>query len=82
MSELVSKIGPFDAATRTVHVTFAAGDILHKRRVNAVLKPDGKYDAKGTKERVAEVSRGVAEKIILGVIVQPPVEEEREAGSA
>ena len=36
----------------------------------------GKCDRKKTAERVAEVARGVAAKIDLGVIVAPPVEEE------
>ena len=44
--------------------------------VRAVLTAAGKCDRKKTAERVAEVARGVAAKIDLGVIVAPPVEEE------
>lgn len=76
MSELTTKIGGFNAAKRTVAVTFTAGDIVHTRHVNAVLNASGKYDAKATKARVAEVARGVAEKIDLGVIVAPPEQED------
>lgn len=76
MPELTSKIGAFNAATRTVPVTFTAGDVVHKRSVNAVLTEAGKYDAKATKVRVAEVARGVAAKIDLGVIVAPIEEDD------
>lgn len=75
MAELSTKIGAFNAAKRTVPVTFTVGDIVHRRDVNAVLGATGKYDAKATKLRVAEVARGVAAKIDLGVIVAP-IEEE------
>ncbi len=64
---LKTKIGAFDAASGTVPVTFTAGAIVHSRRVNAVVA-GGKYDAKATKARVAEVALGVAAKIELGVI--------------
>ena len=74
MTDLTTKIGAFDAETRTVSVTFTSGDIKHERRVNAVLKDDGTYDRAGTKERVAEVARGVAHKIGLGVITIPSPE--------
>lgn len=50
MSELTTKIGPFNAETRTVSVTFTSGDIVYKREVNAVLEEDGSYDRKGTKQ--------------------------------
>lgn len=71
MSELTTKIGRFDAQSRTVPVIFTNGGIVHERRVNAVIRPDGSHDAKATKARVAEVARGVAAKIDLGVIVAP-----------
>lgn len=61
-------IGKFDPETRQVPVTFAEGDIKHKRQVNAVLKEDGSYDKAATKARVEEVAEGVAHKISLGVI--------------
>ena len=79
MTELTTKIGAFDAETRSVPVTFTSGDIKHERRVNAVLKGDGSYDRAATKERVAEVALGVAHKIGLGVITVPPPEPEMPA---
>ena len=75
MAEPTTKIGAFNSAKRTVPVTFTSGDVVHKRDVNAVLGDTGKYDAKATKIRVAEVARGVAAKIDLGVIVAP-IEDE------
>lgn len=71
MPELTTKIGAYNPESRTVPVKFTSGDIVHERRVNAVLTVEGKYDAKATKARVAEVARGVAAKIDLGVIVAP-----------
>ena len=82
MTELTTKIGAFNTAKRTVPVTFTSGDLVHKRDVNAVVGANGKYDAKATKARVAEVARGVAEKISLGVIVTPPIEESEAPGDA
>lgn len=79
MTELTTKIGAFDSESRSVSVTFTSGDIKHERRVNAVLKDDGTYDKAATKERVAEVARGVAHKIGLGVITMPPPEPEMPA---
>lgn len=61
-------IGTYDAATRSVPVTFTQGDIKHRRSVNAVLKEDGSYDRTATKARVEEVALGVAVKIEAGVI--------------
>ena len=78
MTELTTKIGAYNAAKRTVPVKFTRGDVVHERSVNAVLTDDGKYDAKATKTRVAEVARGVAAKIDLGVIVAP-IEDEAPA---
>lgn len=72
MNEMTTKIGKFNKSTRTVPVTFISGDIRHERTVNAVLKDDGSYDRAATKARVEEVARGVAHKIGLGVIVNPP----------
>ena len=68
MPELTTKIGSFNAETRSVPVTFTCGEIVHKREVNAVLKDDGSYDRVATKARFEEVGRGVAHKIAAGVI--------------
>jgi hypothetical protein len=70
-----TKIGKYDATTRTVAATFSEGDVTHTRMVNACLDAEGSYDAAATRERVAEVARGVAVKIGLGVIVNPPEAE-------
>lgn len=76
MTELTTKIGAFNSETKTVPVTFTAGEIVHNRDVNAVLKSSGAYDKTATATRVAEVANGVAAKIGLGVIkVAPPVVE-------
>ncbi len=48
MTELTTKIGRFDPATRRVAVSFTAGDIVHNRHVNAVTNASGKYDRKAT----------------------------------
>lgn len=75
--ELTVAIGSYNADTRQVPVTFTSGDIVHTRNVNAVLNGAGKYDRKATAERVADVGRGVAAKIAVGVIVNmPPADEE------
>lgn len=74
MADLTFKIGAFDSATRTVPVAFTSGAIVHKRSVNAVLKGDASYDKAGTKARVEDVALGVAHKIELGVITNPPPE--------
>jgi len=63
-----TSIGKFDAATRSVLVTFEHAGVTHKRNVNACLDADGGYDKAATKDRVAEVAQGVAHKIDLGVI--------------
>lgn len=76
MSDLTIKIGAFNVDTRSVPVTFTKGGIVHKRDVNAVLKEDGSYDRAATKARVEEVAQGVAQKIDLGVITNPPPEPE------
>ena len=76
MPELITKIGTYDQERRIVSVTFTSGAIEHKRDVNAVHKGDGSYDKAATKARVAEVARGVAHKIGLGVITVPAPEPE------
>lgn len=75
MPELETSIGPFDEDTRSVPVTFASGEIVHRRSINACLDAAGGYDVAATAERVADVARGVAVKIGLGVIVTPPEPE-------
>lgn len=76
MTELTTKIGAYNATTKTVPVTFTSGEIIHKRDVNAVLKENGSYDKAATTARVAEVANGVATKIAVGAIAMPPVEQE------
>lgn len=76
-TDLITDIGAYDAATRTVPVTFTQSGIVHRRSVNACLDEAGHYDAAATEARVAEVARGVAHKIALGVITAaPPAEPE------
>lgn len=67
-------IGRFDSKTRTVPVKFEYGGVVHKRPVNACLKDDGTFDAAATADRVAEVAGGVAHKIDIGAIGNPPAE--------
>jgi hypothetical protein len=69
-------IGDYDAATKTVPVTFEEGDVTHERSVNACHDEAGSYDATATAARVADVARGVAVKIGLGVITNKPAEPE------
>lgn len=81
-ADLTTDIGAYDAATRTVKVTFSQGDIVHERTVNACLDEGGEYDAAATEARVAEVARGVAHKIALGVITAAlPAEPETADGA-
>ncbi len=61
-------IGPYDADTRTVPVTFDPDGVAHQRPVNACHGLDGTYDRLATAARIAEVARGVAVKIAIGVI--------------
>lgn len=68
-------IGKYDAATRSVRVTFEHECVTHERSVNACLTKAGGYDKKATTARVDEVACGVERKIELGVITNPPVEE-------
>lgn len=65
-------IGAFQAALRTVQVTFKDGDFVHTRTVNAVTDIDGSYDKAATKARVDEVAQGVAAKRARGVFHVPP----------
>ena len=65
-------IGEHDAASRTVTATFASGDIIHERSVNACHDKSGAYDPVATAARIDEVGRGVAVKIDLGVIANDP----------
>lgn len=62
-------IGAYNAATRSVLVTFTHGGIVHRRSVNAVLTANGGYDKAATKARVEEVASGVEAKIACGAIV-------------
>lgn len=63
-----TKIGAFDPATRTVPVLFTYSGVKHRRPVNACLDEAGAYDEAATAARVAEVARGVRNKIDAGVI--------------
>jgi hypothetical protein len=76
------RIGKFDASARTVPVTFEHAGVTHKRDVNACLTDAGSYDKKATTARVEEVAQGVAHKIELGVITNPPPEPEAPEASA
>ncbi len=64
-------IGAYDAATRTVAVTFEEGEIEHKRTVNACHDRHGGYDEAATAARIDDVARGVAQKILVGAITVP-----------
>ena len=66
-------LSPSPAATSSTNAAAARG--LYEE----VLKNDGSYDRAATKERVAEVALGVAQKIGLGVITVPPPEPEMPA---
>lgn len=63
-----TRIQSYDAETGTVTVHFREGAVTHKRPVNAVHRADGSYDRSATRSRVADVAKGVAHKIALGVI--------------
>lgn len=69
-----TQIGGFDPDTKSVPVTFTAGEIVYERRVNACLDEHGGYDAEATATRVAQVAQGVAVKIGLGVVKAAPPE--------
>ncbi|NLR72869.1 hypothetical protein HGI47_18495 [Novosphingobium sp. ERN07] len=69
-------IGRFDAATKTVPVTFEADGKMHTRDVNAVLTESGKHDRAATEARVNEVAAGVAHKFALGLLGNSVGEEQ------
>ncbi len=76
------KIGKYDSAARVVPVTFTEGELIHERSVNACHADDGSYDAAATKDRVADVARGVAVKMGLGLLEKAPVVVVRVAAGA
>lgn len=78
MTDISAQMGAFDPDTRQVLVKFTMDGVEHSRSVNAVLTEDGEFDREGTEERIAELSRGVAEKIRLGVIRNPEPETEED----
>lgn len=78
MTDISAQMGAFDPDTRQVLVKFTMDGVEHTRTVNAVLTEDGEFDREGTEERIAELSRGVAEKIRLGVIRNPEPETEED----
>lgn len=63
-----TQIRKFDPETKSVAVTFSHAGKIHRRRVNAVLDAAGEYDRQATRDRVAQVAAGVAEKIDSGAI--------------
>lgn len=65
-------IGDYNPESIAVPVTFETDTVTHERTVNACLDGAGNYDPAATAERVSEVARGVARKIELGAIVNPP----------
>ena len=69
-------IDAYDPDTRQVRATFVEGDVTHTRQVNACHDQDGDYDPEATAQRVADVARGVATKIALGVIAVAPPQPE------
>lgn len=68
-------IGAYDDETRTVPVTFTEGEIVHRRPVNACHGESGAYDEAATAARVADIAAGVAVKIAVGAITNPPEPE-------
>jgi hypothetical protein len=69
-------IGTFDSGTGSVPVTFEHKGVRHSRSVNACFTDKGRFDKAATATRVDEVAQGVAHKIDLGVIANPPAPEE------
>jgi hypothetical protein len=69
-------IGKFDRSSSSVPVTFEHKGVRHERSVNACLTDKGRYDEEATAARVDDVAAGVAHKIELGVITNPPEPEE------
>jgi len=74
MNDLNIAIGALDAERRVVPVTFTRGELVHKRDVNACYDADGDYDAAATAERVDQVALGVAVKMDVGAITNPPAD--------
>ena len=71
-----------DGGETTVEVTFTSDSpsLTHVRTVNAVFT-EGSYDADATAVRVAEVARGVENKIAVGTIIAPVEESEEQEKS-
>lgn len=69
----------FNAATRTVSATFEHEGVTHTRDVNACFTEAGEYDEEATNARLEEVAPGVAAKIAVGAITNPPPAEEEAA---
>lgn len=65
-------IGAFDPTSRTVTVVFEYDGVTHKRPVNACLNDKGRYDAKATAARIADVANGVKAKVDAGVLTNAP----------
>ncbi|SFR79777.1 hypothetical protein [Sphingomonas jatrophae] len=74
-----TEIAPYDAARRTVGVTFTHAGVVHQREVNACHDGDGAYDAEATAARVEAVASGVAVKIAAGAITNPPAPADDDA---
>jgi hypothetical protein len=69
----------YNADTRTVSATFVHEGVTHTRDVNACFNGAGEYDENATATRLEEVSSGVAAKIAVGAITNPPPVEEAPA---
>ena len=65
-------IGKFDKSTNQVAVIFDHEGVTFSRPVNACLTAAGAYDEMETAARCDEVARGVAAKIEMGIITNPP----------
>lgn len=72
------KVNGYDAATRTVSVTYDHAGVTHTRDVNACHDESGAYDEAATAARVEEVGAGVEAKIAAGAITNPPLAEEED----
>jgi hypothetical protein len=68
-----------DEGGKQVDATFSFGGVTHTRKVNACFNAQGAYDEAETQKRLVEVSRGVRNKIEIGVITNPPPAPEPEA---
>lgn len=86
-----TNIGTYDASTRTVQVTFIGEDrigaeVKQDRLVPACFDGTGAYDDAATQTRIAQVGAGVAVKMLVGAITNPPsaldAPSEEETGSA